>query len=291
MIKKHIISTATAVLLIAAMTVPAFAATGSLESEYEYYNGTNTDGVFNESTQYDLQVSDPYNDANIRRDKNSAFAPPPDGFFGGYVATDYINPYYNNEANRIDYTEPTSSYIGTESNYTPGSSWSPMDENSAASLQPTDNVLTDNKTYDSTSGMQYNTSQPAYYADGTIGTIVIPALNYNIDVYDNDGYYTMYYGFGLIEGTSAWDGNVALAGHNRGTPVTVGDIHKLNSGDRITYETPYGTRTYAVSSVTKTLVTDTSALGNPTAGNQLTLVTCVAGQSATYRYVVVAYEV
>ncbi|MBD9238565.1 MAG: sortase, partial [Alistipes onderdonkii] len=51
--------------------------------------------------------------------------------------------------------------------------------------------------------------------------------------------------------TSIWNGNIALAAHNRGTNDYFGEIHTLDIGDRITLATKLGTRTYKVVSVEK----------------------------------------
>ena len=67
-----------------------------------------------------------------------------------------------------------------------------------------------------------------------------------------------------------------------------GKIHTLNPGDIITFTTVLGTRTYAVSSVTKVDVTDTSGLAS-TAENGITLYTCVENQPA-YRWCVRGVE-
>ena len=67
-----------------------------------------------------------------------------------------------------------------------------------------------------------------------------------------------------------------------------GKIHTLKSGDIITLTTALGTRTYAVTSVTKVAVTDTSGLA-ASSTNMVTLYTCVMNQPA-YRWCVKAVE-
>ena len=96
-------------------------------------------------------------------------------------------------------------------------------------------------------------------------------------------------GAGHFEDTSIWDGNCAIAGHNRGANCYFGDIHNLNVGDTITLTTRLGTRTYSVTSVNKISDTDNSLLV-PTAENCVTLFTCVRNQRA-YRWAVRAVEV
>ena len=74
--------------------------------------------------------------------------------------------------------------------------------------------------------------------------------------------------------TSAWDGNVGLAGHNRGAKYNIGTIKNLVAGDIITYTTMYGTRTYQVTSVKTITNTDWSYLQS-TADNRITITTCL----------------
>ena len=95
-------------------------------------------------------------------------------------------------------------------------------------------------------------------------------------------------GIGHFEFTSAWDGNCAFAGHNRGAAAYFAFVKDLAVGDRIIYTTPYGKRTYEVYNKVKISETDYSGLGwSPT--NIISLITCVANESA-YRYLVQAYE-
>ena len=63
-----------------------------------------------------------------------------------------------------------------------------------------------------------------------------------------------------------------------------GKIHTLKAGDTITFTGALGTRTYAVTSVSKVSVNDTS-----TTENCITLYTCVENQPA-FRWCVRALE-
>ena len=128
-----------------------------------------------------------------------------------------------------------------------------------------------------------------YYSGGHLGTLKIPSLNVNVRVYEGTGSSVLAKGAGHFEDTSIWDGNCAIAGHNRGANCYFGDIHNLNVGDTITLTTKLGTRTYSVTSVNKISETDTSLLA-PTVENCVTLFTCVRNQRA-YRWAVRAVEV
>ena len=128
-----------------------------------------------------------------------------------------------------------------------------------------------------------------YYSGGYLATLKIPAVDLNVKVYQGTGSKTLARGVGHFEETSIWNGNIALAAHNRGTNDYFGEIHTLDIGDRITLATKLGTRTYKVVSVEKISETDRSDLA-PSTENRLTLYTCVRNQSA-YRWCVQAVEV
>ncbi len=112
--------------------------------------------------------------------------------------------------------------------------------------------------------------------DGSIGTVKIPSLNINMKVWEGETNASMKKGLGHYSSTSAWDGNVAMCGHNRGSKYVIGSIKNLDRGDTITYTTVYGIRTYAVTSVKIISNTDWSDL-QATSDNRLTLTTCLAG--------------
>lgn len=128
-----------------------------------------------------------------------------------------------------------------------------------------------------------------YYKNGYLGTLKIPSLDMNVKVYEGTGASVLAKGAGHFEGTSIWGGNVAIAGHNRGVNYYFSEIHTLALGDKITFTTKLGTRTYAVTSVSKISETDRSMLA-PTEENCITLYTCVKNQSS-YRWCVRAAEI
>ena len=128
-----------------------------------------------------------------------------------------------------------------------------------------------------------------YYPNGSLGTLKIPSIGLTVGVYQGTTSDPLLKGAGHFTDTSIWAGNVAIAGHNRGVRNDFGKLHTLNAGDLITLTTALGTRTYAVNSVSKISVNDTSGL-SPTAGNCITLYTCVEDQPA-YRWCVRGIEV
>ena len=127
-----------------------------------------------------------------------------------------------------------------------------------------------------------------YYSGGHLAILKIPAIDLSVRVYQGTDSKTLARGVGHFEETSIWEGNVALAAHNRGANDYFGEIHTLDIGDRITLTTKLGTRTYRVTSVEKISETDRSGLV-PSTEDRLTLYTCVRNQSA-YRWCVQAVE-
>lgn len=126
-------------------------------------------------------------------------------------------------------------------------------------------------------------------ADGSIGTIKIPALGISVKVWEGETSASMAKGVGHYSSTSGWDGNVGVCGHNRGATYVIGAIKDLKAGDTITYTTVYGTRTYQVVLVKTISSTDWSYL-QPTADNRITLTTCLANHPES-RVCVQAVEV
>ena len=128
-----------------------------------------------------------------------------------------------------------------------------------------------------------------YYSNGSLGTLKIPAVGLTVKVVQGTDSKALAKGAGHFTSTSIWDGNVALAGHNRGVTNHFGKIHTLDTGDTITLTTRLGTRTYSVTSVMKVGETDNSMLA-ATSENCITLFTCVRDER-DYRWCVRAVEV
>ena len=64
-------------------------------------------------------------------------------------------------------------------------------------------------------------------------------------------------GAGHVDGTSVWNGNVALCGHNRGSWPYFGTLKNVQAGEVIAYRTSLGTRAYRVVSAGRILATNT----------------------------------
>ena len=141
----------------------------------------------------------------------------------------------------------------------------------------------------STTGGYTEVTSDLYYSNGSLGTLKIPSIGLTVKVFEGTDAAPLLKGAGHFEDTSIWNGNIAVAGHNRGVRNDFGKIHTLKAGDIITFTTKLGTRTYAVSGVAKVSMYDVSGL-EPTADNQINLYTCVMNQPA-YRWRVTALEV
>ena len=156
--------------------------------------------------------------------------------------------------------------------------------NSCASTYRRMMTLTDNNGYPvappgwqggGTSGGGSYTDSSILQYNGVLGRLNIKGRN--ITVYEGTDDTTLLYGAGHFTGTSAWDGNVCLAGHNRGPNAWFSQLISLITGDMITYSTALGVRAYQVTGTRIVSVNDLSPLNGSTE-NMLTLVTCLANQ-------------
>lgn len=94
---------------------------------------------------------------------------------------------------------------------------------------------------------------------------------------------------GHIEETATYDGNVGLAGHNRGYENSYfARINELEKGDIIKYKTKFFDRIYVIDNIQVIYETDWSLLES-TQENKLSLITCISGRK-TQRLCVQATE-
>ena len=127
-------------------------------------------------------------------------------------------------------------------------------------------------------------------SNGAIGKISIPAIGVkNYYLWEGATNSSMNKGLGHFATTSVWDGNVGLCGHNRGAKYIIGAIKDMDVGDKVTYTTSEGTRTYEVETIKKIRSDDWSVL-DATADNRITMITCVAGDYS-HRWCLQAVEV
>jgi len=104
--------------------------------------------------------------------------------------------------------------------------------------------------------------------------IRIPKLNLDAPITEGTTQEALRRTVGHFETTTKWDGNVALAGHNRGYRCNFfQDIKKLKEGDIIVYSTTNGERSYKVVLNKVIEETDWTYL-QETQDNRITLITC-----------------
>ncbi|WP_409967722.1 class D sortase [Bengtsoniella intestinalis] len=121
------------------------------------------------------------------------------------------------------------------------------------------------------------TLEPTISADGVLGTLTIPVLDFQAPIYIDTSTSSLSKGVGHFSNTATWTGNVGIAGHNRGSAYTLGDIKDLDLDDVIKYTTDLGTKVYTVTSVTQISSTDWSRL-TATSDNRITLISCVENE-------------
>ena len=262
---RKFLSTIIIIALSMSFAVPAFAA------DYSFSSGGDTWGEFGGATSTDEPTRPDPLSTNVRRNKDAAYLPPPFGVFSGEIPTNPSSPYHNNlpQSGAIPQAQNLPP-VGNE-HYAPGSSDVTVGFLPATSQATAVNTL------------------PWYYEDGTIGTLTVERFNKTVKVYEGENLDNLKKGAGHFSNTSAWDGNVALAGHNRGGSAYFSFVKDLNNGDRLTYTTRYGTRTYQVVSKTQINEWDNLPL-SWSAENILTLITCVA-DVPELRYCVIAVEI
>lgn len=109
-----------------------------------------------------------------------------------------------------------------------------------------------------------------------IGTLEIPKISLNANIFEGVDWETLALNIGHFPNSSIWDGNIALASHNRGNEVEhyFENINKLEQGDLIIYKSEMGERRYEVYSVREIKYTDWTVT-EETSENIITLITCV----------------
>lgn len=104
--------------------------------------------------------------------------------------------------------------------------------------------------------------------------IQIPKLNLDVHIEEGTTPDVLLRAVGHFEDTSQWNGNVCLAGHNRGYQCNFfQEIKRLKIGDEIIYYTNQGKKVYQVQINQVILETDWGYIEN-TQDNRITLITC-----------------
>lgn len=264
----------TMLLLALCMTVP-LAVPASAAGPMEYtFDGTG-DPEYGKSTSIEVvYTADGGAMKNEDVSKNAALAPPT---FGSYSA-DTLNTGTPLTPNLAPGYQPTAGAVinGSVGVIQPPAMDGGIANNSGSVFVPGSSSVTVTNP-GSTSGGYTAVTDDLYYSNGSLGTLKIPAIGLNVKIVQGTDSAALKKGAGHFEDTSIWDGNVALAAHNRGVNDHFGQIHTLELGDTITLTTRLGTRTYEVTSVSKVSETDRSALAASTT-NMITLYTCVRDQ-------------
>lgn len=135
----------------------------------------------------------------------------------------------------------------------------------------------DIKTDDKFENVTYNNVEDVW-DDSVLGILSIEKIGLNATVKEGTTDAILLNYIGHIEETSTYDGNVGLAGHNRGCKNSYfARINELEKGDIINYKTKFYNRAYVVDNIQVIYETDWSLLQS-TEENKLTLITCIAGK-------------
>ncbi len=259
--------------------VPLYAA-----NNYQFASGADTKSTFGKSTSSDEIVPINTETTNIRRNKDAAHFPPSYGIFSGEIPTDQSSLYHNND--KVSYGTGSNVGLGGGSVNTSATSNIVSDSVLSDTVLPAATISATTSTTGSTSVLN---TVAWKYDDGSIGTLNIPKISKTLKVYEGESLENMKKGIGHFESTSAWDNNVALAGHNRGASGYFGFVKNLQIGDKLTYTTRYGVRNYKIVSKEQIKDTDYTSLGW-TDKNTLTLITCVENKPSL-RWSVQAEEI
>ena len=276
--KKTLSAILSAIMLCTLCVAPASALEVSIGAPDDYLFGQPT----SDDTIYEWE------NPNVDRSKNTALVPPTFGSPTSYLpgSGEYLTPNLVPGA----LSGGLVNQVGSVGNPNGGTSVDAVGNYPVASTSVDSNgfptVSGGTSSFQTTAFTEVTSS--LYYSNGSLGTLKIPSIGLTVGIYEGTGTDPLRKGAGHFEGTSIWNGNVALAGHNRGVNEHFGKIHTLRQGDIVTLTTALGTRTYAVTSVTKVAVTDTSGLAASSV-NMVTLYTCVMDQPA-YRWCVKAVE-
>jgi sortase A len=257
------------ITLIAALALSVSFAVSAFAAGYDFSSGGGTLGDFGSATSTDNPTRPDPMSTNERRNKDAAFLPPPFGVFSGDIPTDPSSPYHDNL--------PTGGFIPQAQDLPAngGEDYAPGSSNVTTGFLPT------------TSQTASANTTPRYYDDNSIGTLTLNKIGKTAKVYEGESLDNLKIGLGHFSSTSAWDGNVGIAGHNRSG--FFGYLKDAAVGDTITYTTKYGTRIYEVFSKTQINELDSSSL-SWSAENTLTLITCVENVSEL-RWCVQAKEI
>ena len=149
-------------------------------------------------------------------------------------------------------------------------------EDTVLQLMQIDDIYDENTKIEEVDNLQFeNTSEKNQIDLTTKWRIEIPKINLNAPIKAGTSQDILAVAVGHFDESNKWEGNVALAGHNRGYNCNFFEnIKYLEVGDKIIYYTENGKREYKV--VVNRIIqqTDWSYIKN-TNDNRITLITCV----------------
>lgn len=121
-----------------------------------------------------------------------------------------------------------------------------------------------------------NTADDGQEENGVIAYLSIPSIGLkNAPVKEGTDMDTLNNYLGHFTDSAYLEGNVAIAGHNRGYEKNYFEnLDKVKQGNEITYQTKYQTKKYKVSEIKTIKDKDVYVIEN-TLENKITLITCV----------------
>lgn len=140
-------------------------------------------------------------------------------------------------------------------------------------------TIKDTNSNDTNTVIEENTTEDDLIPNDVIGTLEIPKIDVKAQIKEGVDLDTLATDIGHFPNSSIWNGNIALASHNRGSNVQhyFQDINKLEKGDLIIYKSEMGERRYKVTDILEIESTDWSKIED-TKENKITLITCVANK-------------
>ena len=222
---------------------------------YQFSSGPDYSSTLGKPTSTDAVSTDTSN-ANIRRNKDVAFIPPSYGVFSGVFDTEPSNIYVEqpSKVSAKDVTGPKDppTYAGTASSGSGGVLANTSIMNTATTgsdtvkvdMTPGTAASSNTTALDYANGSANVTvsysgnnaglqTQPLFYPDGSMGRLQIPKLGVDVKVWDGESLDNLKIGVGHFAFTSAWSGNVGIAGHNGGSAGYFENIKNLTAGDEI----------------------------------------------------------
>ena len=202
--KKYLTTLLAACCMLAAFSMPA--------SALEYHFDGPDAGLFGRPTCDDTIYVTAAESVNTNRSKDAAYIPPA---FGSPTS------YTLNAGELLTPNLVSGSVAGTISG-----------TGGVTVLPPTTSGSSSGNAGSYTPVKYTAVTKDLYYSGGYLGTLKIPTLGLSVKVYQGTDADALRKGAGHFASTSIWEGNVAIAGHNRGVNNHFGKIHTLDIGDK-----------------------------------------------------------